>query len=367
MITIQKLNKISPVINGVFDSKYTLTDACDNPDGILVRSFNMADYEVKENLVAIGRAGAGVNNIPVADMAKCGVVVFNTPGANANAVKELVLCGMLIASRDIIGGNKWVNTLTEDVAKQTEKGKSAFGGTEIFGKTLGVIGLGAIGVLVANSSVALGMKVVGYDPYLTEENKKKLDPSVKVVSLDEIYKNSDVITLHVPLLDSTKNMINAESIGKMKEGVIILNMARGALVNVADMKVALSNKQVRKYVVDFPDESVINSDNIIVLPHLGASTEEAEDNCAEMAAKELVDYIENGNIKNSVNYPALNKDRTGKNRACILFDAAAIDVVEKIDGDKKIAVKGSYGYAIIDKNGTIDVPKAEGIIRVRTL
>lgn len=363
---IQKLNKISPVINGVFDKKYNVVDTCDDPDGIIVRSFNMAEYPVGKNLVAIGRAGAGVNNIPVADMAKRGVVVFNTPGANANAVKELVLCGMLLASRDIIGGNRWVNTLTEDVAKATEKGKSAFGGTEIFGKTLGVIGLGAIGVLVANAALALGMKVIGYDPYLTEENKAKLNAEIKVVTLDEIYAGSDMITLHVPLVDATKGMINADAIAKMKDGVIILNMARGALVNVADLKKALADKKVRKYVVDFPDETVINSDGIIVLPHLGASTEEAEDNCAEMAAKELVDYIENGNVKNSVNYPSISKERTGKARTCVLFDAAALASVEKIAGDKKVAVKGAYGYAIFDGEKP-DLTGIEGIIRVRAL
>ena len=261
MVKILKLNKISPVINNVFDAKYEVSDDCVDPDGIILRSFNMADYETGASLAAIGRAGAGVNNIPIEKMAEKGIVVFNTPGANANAVKELVLCGMLIASRDIIGGNKWVNTLTSDVAKATEKGKAAFGGHEIFGKTLGVIGLGAIGVKVANAAVALGM-----------------------TDLDGIYANSDIITLHVPLLDSTKGMINAEAIAAMKDGVIILNMSRGSLVNVADLKAALGGK-IAKYVVDFPDENVINTDNIIVLPHLGASTEEAEDNCAEMAAK----------------------------------------------------------------------------------
>ena len=364
---VQKLNKISPVINGVFDSKYNLVDACDDPDGILVRSFNMAEYPVGKKLVAIGRAGAGVNNIPVADMAKAGVVVFNTPGANANAVKELVLCGMLLASRDIIGGNRWVNNLTEDVAKATEKGKSAFGGTEIYGKTLGVVGLGAIGVLVANAALSLGMKVIGYDPYLSEENKAKLNAAVKVVSLDEIFTGSDIITLHVPLLDATKGMINADAIAKMKDGVIILNMARGALVNVADLKKAIAEKKVRKYVVDFPDETVLNSDGIIVLPHLGASTEEAEDNCAEMAAKQLVDYIENGNVKNSVNYPSISKERTGKTRTCVLFDAAALPAIEKISGDKKTAIKGCYGYAIIDSNDPVALDGIEGIIRVRVL
>lgn len=367
MYDILRLNKISPVINGVFDDKYNLTDEDKDPTGIIVRSFNMADYSVGKNLVAIGRAGAGVNNIPVDRMAQEGVVVFNTPGANANAVKELVLCGMLLASRDVIGGNKWVNTLTEDVAKQTEKGKSAFGGTEIFGKKLGVIGLGAIGVLVANACVALGMNVIGYDPYLSDNAKKNLNKEVTIVDLDTIFTDSDIITVHVPLLDSTKGMFNTSAFAKMKDGVIILNMSRAALVNVPDIKEAIKSGKVRKYVVDFPDESVINSDNIIAIPHLGASTEEAEDNCALMAAEQLKDYIENGNIVNSVNYPRLTKDRTGKIRTCVLFASSAFDKLNALDGDKKIAVKGSYGYAIIDKNEQADLSGIEGIIKVRVL
>ena len=365
MKNILKLNKISPVIESVFDGNYNLTDACVNPDGILLRSFNMADYEVGDKLVAIGRAGAGVNNIPVEKMAEKGVVVFNTPGANANAVKELTLCGMLIAVRDIIGGNKWVNTLESDVAKTAEKGKSAFGGTEIFGKTLGVVGLGAIGVLVANAATSLGMKVVGYDPYLSDKAKATLNPSVKVVTLDEIYALSDIITVHVPLLDSTKGMINADSIAKMKDGVIVLNMSRGSLVNVADMKAAIADKKVRKYVVDFPEEAVLNTENIIVLPHLGASTEEAEDNCAEMAAKQVKDYIENGNIVNSVNYPNLVKERNGA-RTCVLFKSSAKDAISALGGDCAIATRGEYGYAIFD--GPVpSLDKVEGVVRVRSL
>ena len=366
MVKILKLNKISPVINNVFDAKYEVSDDCVDPDGIILRSFNMADYETGASLAAIGRAGAGVNNIPIEKMAEKGIVVFNTPGANANAVKELVLCGMLIASRDIIGGNKWVNTLTSDVAKATEKGKAAFGGHEIFGKTLGVIGLGAIGVKVANAAVALGMKVVGYDPYLSEKSKSLLDKAVEITDLDGIYANSDIITLHVPLLDSTKGMINAEAIAAMKDGVIILNMSRGSLVNVADLKAALGGK-IAKYVVDFPDENVINTDNIIVLPHLGASTEEAEDNCAEMAAKELKDYLENGEIVNSVNYPALAKARTGKVRTCVCFLSSAEEAVKYVPGDKVVATRGNYGYAIIDGDAAADLSGIDGILKVRVL
>ncbi len=361
MFDIQKLNKISPVINAVFDEKYNLTENADNPDGILVRSANMADYEVKDRLLAIARAGAGVNNIPVAEMAKKGVVVFNTPGANANAVKELVILAMLLASRDVIGGNKWVNGLTENVAKTTEKGKSAFAGHEIFGKTLGVVGLGAIGKLVAKSAYALGMNVIGYDPFLTEKVKKEL-PFVKCGSFEETVKNADIITLHVPLTDETKNMINAKVIDSMKDGAIIINMARGALVNASDVKSALKCGKISKYVVDFPDEETINVENIIAIPHLGASTEEAEDNCAVMAGKQLVDYIENGNIVNSVNYPRLTKDRTGTVRTCVLFNACDKDKIDGIKGDKAVAVKGEYGYAIIDSDEEI---KADFAVRTR--
>lgn len=367
MYNILRLNKISPVINNVLDAKYTLTDECANPDGILLRSFNMADYAVGEKLAAIGRAGAGVNNIPIEKMAEKGVVVFNTPGANANAVKELVICGMLIASRDIIGGNKWVNTLETDVAKATEKGKSKFGGREIFGKTLGVIGLGAIGVKVANAAVSLGMKVIGYDPYLSDNAKNSLSTSVEIADLEKIYTACDIITLHVPLLDSTKGMINAETLAKMPDGVIILNMSRGALVNVSDLKAAIAGNKVAKYVVDFPDESVINSDGIIVLPHLGASTEEAEDNCAEMAARELKDYLEEGNIVNSVNYPNISKERNGAVRTCVLFKATALQQLDTISVDKKIAVRGDYGYAIYDGDTATDVSGIDGVIRIRVL
>ena len=363
MKNILTLNKISPVINDVFTSDYVLGDDIVNPDGILVRSFNMTEYETGDKLLAIGRAGAGVNNIPIEEMAKKGIVVFNTPGANANAVKELVICGMLLASRDIIGGSNWVNTLTENVAKTTEKGKKNFAGHEIFGKTLGIVGLGAIGRLVADASIALGMKVIGYDPYLNENVKKQLNPAIQTVSLEEIIKQSDIITLHVPLVDSTKNMINAETLAEMKDGVIILNMARGALVNTTDIKEAIENGKVAKYVVDFPDETILNTKGIIAIPHLGASTEEAEDNCAVMAGKELIEYIENGNIINSVNYPCISKERTGKIRTCVLFKAEDKELIEKLEGDKVVAVRGNYGYAIIDADKEIAV----NAIKVRVL
>ena len=364
MYEVLKLNKISPVINNIFDLNYRLTEEDNDPDAILVRSANMAEYQVGKKLVAIGRAGAGVNNIPVADMAKKGVVVFNTPGANANAVKELVICAMLLASRDYIGGNKWVNSLTENVAKATEKGKSAFAGHEIFGKTLGVIGLGAIGRLVANTAIALGMKVIGYDPYLNDNMKSMLNEYVTYGTTEEIIEQADIITLHVPLTDETKGMIGKDTIAKMKDGVIIINAARGALVDTTALKEGIAAGKIAKYVVDFPDENVINSDNIIAIPHLGASTEEAEDNCAAMASRQLVDYIENGNIVNSVNFPKLVKAKTDKVRTCILFTADKKEAVEKLAGDKAVAVKGEYGYAIIDADEAVTF---DGAIRVRVL
>lgn len=365
MYNILKLNKISPVIKDVFTKDYVLSDDAVNPDGILVRSAQMADYQVDTNLVAIARAGAGVNNIPVQDMAKKGVVVFNTPGANANAVKELVLCSMFLASRDIIGGNKWVNTLTENVAKSAEKGKSAFGGHEIFGKTLGVIGLGAIGRLVANAAIHLGMNVIGYDPYLNDSIKNDLNDNISIADFDTVVKTSDILTIHVPYMDSTKGMINAGTIAEMKDGVIILNLARGELVDVNAVKEALASGKVKKYVVDFPSEDVLNQEGIIVMPHLGASTEEAEDNCAVMAGKELVDYIENGNITNSVNYPALKKARVnGMKRTTVLFNAEDKNAIDLLPGDKLVAVRGAFGYAIIDNNDYVDAPNA---IRIRNI
>lgn len=363
MFEIVKLNKISNVINDLFNDNYNVCDDGKNPDGIILRSFNMASYETGDKLLAIARAGAGVNNIPVSEMTEKGIVVFNTPGANANAVKELVILAMLLASRDVIGGVKWVNTLTSDVEKATEKGKSAFGGHEIFGKTIGIIGLGAIGVLVANACVSLGMKVIGYDMFLTEQNKAKLDKSVKVATLDEIYQNSDIISVHVPLTDTTKNMICASSIAKMKDGVIVINMSRAALVNVGDVKDAISTGKVAKYVVDFPTEDVLNLENIIAIPHLGASTEEAEDNCAIMASNQLTDYLENGNILNSVNFPAISKEWTAKYRTVILFKNDC-KLLESLNGDMKTAVKNNVGVAILDTDNAVEIPECVNVLRV---
>lgn len=366
MYEILKLNKISPVINNVFTSSYDCNERSENPDGIILRSYNMADYPIGDKLLAVGRAGAGVNNIPLEKMSEKGVVVFNTPGANANAVKELVLCGMFLASRDIIGGINWVNTLTEDVAKNTEKCKGKFGGYEIFGKKLGVIGLGAIGILVANACAMLGMKVYGYDPYLTEKNKSKLDCNVTIMDVERIFRECDFITLHVPLCESTKEMINAESLMNMKNGVTILNMSRAGLVNVNDIKEAVKEGKVRKYVVDFPTEEVLNCDNIIVIPHLGASTEEAEDNCAVMAANSLKEYLENGNIINSVNFPDVEKEWTKKIRTAILFKKSCA-VINSLPGEKIVNEKGGYGYALIDTDTELFIPECENIIRIRTL
>ena len=360
MFDILTLNAISDKIYTVLNSDYSVSSDTKSPDAILVRSFKMDEYEINDNLLAVARAGAGVNNIPIPKMTEKGICVFNTPGANANAVKELVICGMLLSARDIVGGNAWANTLTGDVAKQVEKGKKAFGGTEISGKTLGIIGLGAIGRKVAVAAAALGMKIAGYDPFLSPAAAKELPEGTEIVSSpEEIYPLADYITLHVPLTDATRQMINADSVAKMRDGVVILNMARGELVNVADVKAALASKKIRKYVVDFPTEESVGVDGILAIPHLGASTEEAEDNCAIMAAAQLKDYLENGNVVNSVNFPRLVKEREYAERFTLVGNAAKdVDkALEKIlDGTAhsvSYAEKGSVCYAIIDVDADI--------------
>lgn len=379
MKEILTLNKISPVINEVFDDNYTVAGDIVNPDGILLRSFNMADYAVGDKLVAIGRAGAGVNNIPVKDMSEKGIVVFNTPGANANAVKELTLCGMLMACRDVIGGNKWVNTLVgDDVAKQAEKGKGNFAGIEIAGKTLGVVGLGAIGRAVANAAKALGMNVLGYDPYLA----KGVALDFPAVELDEIYQKSDFITLHVPLVDATRGMINADTIAKMKKGVVLLNIARGELADTAAVKAAVENGQIAKYVVDFPSADLLNVEGVLVLPHLGASTEEAENNCAKMAAEQVKDYIENGNIRNSVNFPACGMQRMTPYRIVILHRniANSLAQITAVVGNEGINIsnlsnqsRGEYAVTVLDVDDEVEekdlarIAQVKGILRVRFL
>ena len=354
MFDILTLNSISKKIYTVLDDNYAVSNDCAFPDGILVRSFQMADYEIGDNLLAVARAGAGVNNISIPRMTEKGIVVFNTPGANANAVKELVLCGILLASRDVLGGIAWASTLTgADVPKQVEKGKSKFAGNEIDGKTIGIVGLGAIGIKVANACYALGMKIVGYDPFLTEANKALLNCDIEIVdTLDELYPKADFITLHVPLLDSTRGMINADTIAKLPDGAVVLNMARGELVNVQDVKDALASGKLKGYVVDFPSEDCLNTKGIIAIPHLGASTEEAEDNCAVMASAQLKNYLEDGNIVNSVNFPALSIERTTEVRIAVTYNAgtSALDAIKALAKDAKFnyAEKKSVGYALID-------------------
>lgn len=371
MFDVLKLNSISNKIYTVLDGNYAVSDNAADPAAILVRSAQMADYEIGKNLLAVGRAGAGVNNIPLDKMAEKGVCVFNTPGANANAVKELVIAALLLSSRDIAAGIDWAATLSDGettVQKQVEKGKSKFGGFEIFGKTLGVVGLGAIGVLVANAASALGMKVVGYDPMLSEKNKAKLSAEVAVADLDTVVKTADYLTLHVPYLPATKNMINAESISNMKDGAVVINMARGELVDNAAIKAALENGKLRRYVVDFPSAETVNIKGIIAIPHLGASTEEAEDNCAVMAAAEIKDYIENGIITNSVNLPAYNKARTGV-RVTAVAAASAESAIKAAVPEADVAVRGNYLYAVVDGNESAadKLSKIEGVSKVRVI
>ena len=385
MFKILTLNKISKVGLGQLSDNYTVSDNEANPDGILLRSFKMHDMELPESLKAVARGSAGVNNIPLDKCAEKGIVVFNTPGANANAVKELVLTGLLLSSRKIMASYAWAQSLqgTEDIAKQVEKGKSNFAGPEIKGKTLGIVGLGAIGVLVANAAVALGMNVIGYDPYFSIKNALALDNAVKFTSnLDDIYAVADYITVHVPATPETKNMINAESLAKCKDGVRLLNFARNELVNVADVKTALESGKVSCYICDFPNEETVGVDGIITLPHLGASTPEAEDNCATMAAKEIMAYLEDGNIVNSVNYPNCSAPRiAGKARVCVLHKNTPnmLAQITAFFGEKGINIehmtnnaKGDYAYTILDVDNADDsvvtsAKAVEDIIAVRVL
>lgn len=383
MFNILTLNKIAKCGLDQLNDNYKITDDANvDADGIILRSFKMHDMELPESLKAVARAGAGTNNIPIDKCSEKGIVVFNTPGANANAVKELVIAGMLLASRDVIGGVAWANTLTgDDVDKQVEKGKSNFAGCEIKGKTLGIIGLGAIGILVANVAYALGMEVIGYDPYLSVDSALKLSRHVKKAnSPEEVYAAADYITIHVPLMDSTRNTINAETIAQMKDGVIILNFARGGLVNNADIKKALADGKVAKYVVDFADSETVNQPGIINIPHLGASTAESEDNCAVMAAQELADYLENGNILNSVNFPncSLPEDNIGriaiahKNIPNVIAKfTEALSSVNISDMINKS--KGELAYTIINTDHAIPADAIEklnqidAVIRVRVI
>ncbi len=387
MKNILLLNSISPVINDIFSSDYSLSTEANSPVGIMLRSFKMHDYELDKNTIAIARAGAGTNNIPVEKYAAEGVVVFNTPGANANAVKELVLSALLISSRNVLEANGWVDTLKgkgEEVGKLVEKGKANFVGNEILGKKLGVIGLGAIGAEVANSAVALGMEVFGYDPFLSVNAALKLSRAVKVVkTLDELVSNCDYLTIHIPYIPAqNKGLVNAELISKMKDGVVIINCARGEIVDNADIISAVNNGKVKKYVCDFPADEIIGVDNILCIPHLGASTNEAEDNCAVMAAHQLIDYIENGNIVNSVNYPTCTMPRTTDVRLVILHKNIA-NIIAQITtavGKENINItnmanqsKGEFAVTILDvekevSNESIEhLSAVDGIIKVRVV
>ena len=384
MYNIQTLNKIAAVGTDRFGSNYSVSDGAANPDAIMVRSAKMHDMEFGDNLLAIARAGAGVNNIPVDKCAEQGIVVFNTPGANSNAVKELAICALLLASRKITEAAAWAASLkgTPDAPKTVEGGKSKFAGPEILGKTLGIIGLGAIGGKIANAAVALGMKVIGYDPFLSVNAALHLDPSVKVTSnIDDIYAYSDYISLHVPYTPETKNTIDQEQIDMMKDGVRVINLARGELINSEAIVKAIADGKVAKYVTDFADDTVLGVENVIVLPHLGASTPESEDNCAVMAADELMDYIENGNIKNSVNFPNASMKATGT-KVCILHKNIP-NVIAKITsacGDAGLnienmvnASKKEYAYTMLDVAGAVSdavadkMAAVDGIIKVRVI
>lgn len=386
MKNILTLNAISPKADVAFDDTYAVGSDVANPVGIMLRSFNMHEYDLPADVIAVARAGAGTNNIPCDKYAEQGVVVFNTPGANANAVKELVMAALLLGSRKISESMDWVKTLKgkgDEVGKLVEKGKGQFVGPEITGKTLGIIGLGAIGARVANAAIALGMEVVGYDPFLSVESALSMSRHVvRVNDLDTLIKTSDYITLHVPLLKDNKGFINGDMISKMKDGVVIINAARGELVDNDAILTATKSGKVARYVTDFPNDALIGEENIVCIPHLGASTPEAEDNCAVMAAKQLVDYIENGNIVNSVNYPACSCPRAGAMRISVhhlnqqnmiaqmttLLAAEGVNIENLLNKSK-----GNYAYTIIDTNThvsehTVQAMNAlDGVIRVRVI
>ena len=382
MFNILTLNKISAFGLERFSSdKYVYGESIAQPDAVMVRSASMIDMEIPASVLAIARAGAGVNNIPVDACTEKGIVVFNTPGANANAVKELVLCALLLSSRKVPEALEWCKTLKgegEQVCKLVEKGKSAFTGQEVMGKTLGVIGLGAIGILVANTALAFGMDVVGCDPFLSVNNALSIDPRVKVVgNVDEVLAVSDYITLHTPLNDSTRDLINAKSIALMKDGVRILNFARGELVNSADIIAALENEKVAAYATDFPTDAQICSKGVIAIPHLGASTPESEDNCAVMGANQLVAYLERGEIVNSVNLPLTQLPMTFTTRVCVIHkDAEGVqaNIAAALAGcsinSLTSAVKKGWAYTVADINGSADadkIAKIDGVVKVRIL
>lgn len=386
MFNILTLNKIAKCgLDQLSADNYTIVDdASFNAEGIILRSFAMHDMELGDKLLAVARAGAGTNNIPIDKCSEKGIVVFNTPGANANAVKELVFAGMLLASRDITGGIKWAAELTgDDVGKQVEKGKSSFAGCELQGKTLGVIGLGAIGILVANTARHFGMNVIGYDPYLSVDAAWRLSSHInKAKSIEEVYAQSDYITVHVPFTPDTKHMINKDAIAKMKDGVKLLNFARGELVNNDDVKAAIAQGKVSCYVVDFPSAETVNQKGIIAIPHLGASTEESEDNCAMMAAQELASYLETGDILNSVNFPNCSLSMSDGGRICVMHTNTpsminkftqvlandGLNITDMINKSKK-----DNAYTIINTDVAItdaiagEIAAIEGVIRVRII
>lgn len=385
MYKINCLNPIAKVGTKLLTDNYTLTDNFAEADAALVRSASVHELELPDSLEAIARAGAGVNNIPLDKCAQKGIVVFNTPGANANGVKELVIAGMLMASRDLVGGVKWVeaNKDDENIVKDVEKAKKAFAGGEIKGKKLGVIGLGAIGVQVANTAINLGMDVYGYDPYISVDAAWKLSRHIiHIESLDAICENCDFITIHVPALPSTKGMISEDALSKMKDGVVVLNFARDVLVDEDAMSKALESGKVKKYVTDFPNPKSVHMKNVLVLPHLGASTEESEDNCAVMAVQELMDYLENGNIKNSVNYPACDLgDRSGTRLA--IFNRNVPNMIGQFASTLAEAginipsmtnqSKGDLAYTLMDVEGNITdavldkLMAIQGVFKIRVI
>ena len=377
------LDKISKVALATLKDGDKTVESLNDADSILVRSSKMHEMALPENILAVARAGAGVNNIPLQDYAEKGVVVFNTPGANANAVKELVIASLLLASRDIIGGNLWVkeNAGDENIAKSAEKAKSQFAGNEVFHKSIAVLGLGAIGVLVANACVDLGMQVIGYDPYLSIHNAMLLNKRVTYVSsLEEAVKDVDFLTVHIPLTDSTKGLIGKELINKMKDGATILNLSRDGIIDEEALKKALEEGKIKKYITDFANPNVVKMPNTMCFPHLGASTEEAEDNCALMAISELKDYLENGNISNSVNYPAADAGKKGQGvRICINHRNIPgminnfTTIISRDGGNIASLVNKSrneYAYTIIDADKEVDMKElleVPGVLRVRVI
>ena len=386
MYQVRYLNEISPKGTALWTDNYTIAPELENAQAALVRSASMHDMALPEGLLAVARAGAGVNNIPLDRCAEAGIVVFNTPGANANGVKEMAICGMLLGSRDVVGGIEWVKSIKDegDVAKKVEKGKSKFAGNEIMNKKLGVIGLGAIGGPLANAAIGLGMEVYGYDPYISIDAAWHLDSHIiPVKTLEEIYEACDIITVHVPLLDSTRGMINAAAMEKMKDGVILLNFARDALVNDDDLEAALKTGKVKRYITDFPNDRTANMAGVVAIPHLGASTEEAEDNCARMAVKQVMQYLENGNIINSVNFPNCDMGVCTKPGRIVILHRNIPNTLSRFTGvvaaeninisDLMNRSRGEYACTILDLDAKPSeqvietLSQMDGVLRVRRI